>query len=453
MNDLFRPVRIGGLALKNRAVMPAMGTGYGTRDGEVSDRLLAYLCRRAQGGVGLIVTEVCAVHPLGKGFSTELCAYDDKFLRGLQKLARAVRHEGAAVALQLHHAGRQTFPQVIGAEPVAPSAIPARAIGVTPRELSKQEIEELIGCFAAAAVRARDAGFDAVEIHGAHGYLVNQFLSPYSNKRKDEYGLPPLGRLHFAREIVAEIKRQAGKDFPVLFRLSSSELVQGGYELDYILPFLSILEKEGVDAFHVSCGVYDSPGNPTCPGWHHPPGINLERAESIKQAVGVPVIIAGKMHDPRLAAEAIAAGRTDLVAFGRQHLADPFFLDKAASGHPGGYTCLPLLQPGLYRTPDFSGPARHLRRQPRVRAGRGDGWSPGRACGPLPGGGGGAGGDAGRPDPGRSGCRGGGARPECRARRAAAGGFPAGREGTPGRLGGLDGEAPLGPGRRGRPGV
>jgi 2,4-dienoyl-CoA reductase-like NADH-dependent reductase (Old Yellow Enzyme family)/thioredoxin reductase len=341
MNDLFRPVRIGGLALKNRAVMPAMGTGYGTAEGEVSDRLLAYLRQRAEGGVGLIVTEVCAVHPLGKGFPRELQLYDDSCLRGMEKLTRTVRHAGAAVAAQLHHAGRQTFPQVIEAEPVAPSAIPSRALGVTPRELSVKEIEELIGCYASAAVRARDAGFDAVEIHGAHGYLVNQFLSPYSNKRKDEYGLPPLGRVHFAREIVREIKREAGKDFPVLFRISSSELVRGGYEIEYLLPFLRILEEEGVDAFHVSCGVYDSPGNPTCPGWHHPPGLNLERAEKVKQTVKVPVIVAGKLHDPRLAAQAIAAGQADMVAFGRQHLADPLFLDKAAAGRPEDIcTCL-----------------------------------------------------------------------------------------------------------------
>lgn len=341
MNDLFRPVRIGGMALKNRAVMPAMGTGYGTEQGEVSDRLLAYLRRRAEGGAGLIITEVCAVHPLGKGFASELQLYDDSCLRGMEKLTRTVKHAGAAVAAQLHHSGRQTFPQVIGADPVAPSAIPSRALGVTPHELSVKEIEELIGCYAAAAVRARDAGFDAVEVHGAHGYLVNQFLSPYSNKRKDEFGLPPLGRVHFAREIVREIKRAAGKDFPVLFRISSSEMVRGGYEIEYLLPYLVILEEEGVDAFNVSCGVYDSPGNPTCPGWHHPPGLNLERAAQVKQVVKVPVIVAGKLHDPRLAAQAIASGQTDLVAFGRQHLADPLFLDKAATDRPEDIcTCL-----------------------------------------------------------------------------------------------------------------
>lgn len=333
MKELLRPVRIGGMPLKNRVVMPAMGTGYGGERGEVTERLLAYLKRRAEGGTGLVITEVCAVHPHGRGFPRELGIYDDSFLRGLEYLARTVKEAGAAVAAQLHHAGRETLPQVIGAEPVAPSPIPSRALMAKPRELTREEILDLVECFARAAVRARKAGFDAVELHGAHGYLINQFLSPYSNRREDEYGMPPLGRLRFAREVVRAVKREAGKDFPVIFRLSSSEMVRGGYELEYLLPFLPLLEEDGVDAFHVSCGVYDSPGNPTCPGWHHPPGINLERAEKIRRMVGVPVIVAGKLHDLELAESAVASGQADLVALGRQHLADPRFLEKAAAGH------------------------------------------------------------------------------------------------------------------------
>jgi 2,4-dienoyl-CoA reductase-like NADH-dependent reductase (Old Yellow Enzyme family)/thioredoxin reductase len=332
MEKLFEPVSVGGLKLRNRAVMPAMGTGYASPAGEVTPRLLAYLKRRAEGGVGLVITEVCAVHPLGKAFPGELGIYDDSFIPGLAELARLVKQSGAAVAAQLHHVGRETFPQLLGAQPVAPSPIPSRAVGVTPRALSREEIHELVGSYALAARRAREAGFDAVEVHGAHGYLVNQFLSPYSNRREDEYGGDPLGRVRFAREIVREIKREAGSNFPVIFRLSSSELVKGGYDLDYILPLLPLLEEDGVDAFHVSCGVYDSPGNPTCPGMHHPFGFNLDRAAEVKRVVEVPVIVVGKLHRPELADSAIAEGKADLVAFGRQHLADPHFLAKAAEG-------------------------------------------------------------------------------------------------------------------------
>jgi 2,4-dienoyl-CoA reductase-like NADH-dependent reductase (Old Yellow Enzyme family)/thioredoxin reductase len=330
--SLWDEVYIGGLRIRNRAVMPAMGTGFGSKEGRVTDRLTAYLRRRAEGGVGLIITEVCAVHPLGKGFASEIGIYDDSFLPGLERLAETIKAAGAAVAVQLHHAGRETFAQVIGEEPVAPSPMPSRAMGQKPRALTTEEIAELVGCYAAAARRAREAGFDAVEVHGAHGYLINQFLSPYSNQRDDGYGGDARGRFRFAREVVREIKKEAGTDFPVIFRFSSTEALKGGYDLDYILPLLPLLEEDGVDAFHVSCGVYDSPGNPTCPGIHYPPGLNVERAAAVKQKVSAPVIVVGKIHDPRLADKVLSEGKADLVAFGRQHLADPLFLSKAVDG-------------------------------------------------------------------------------------------------------------------------
>ncbi len=332
---LWDPVRLGGLALRNRAVMPAMGTGYASRDGRVTPRLLAYLRRRAEGGAGMVISEVLAVHPLGKALPLQLGIYEDSFLPGLAELASTIKGAGAAAVAQLHHAGRETFPQVIGGQPVAPSAVPSRAMGQMPRALAREEISELVTCYAAAARRAREAGFDAVEVHGAHGYLVNQFLSPYSNHREDEYGGDAEGRFRFAREVVRGIKRATGRDFPVIFRFSACEDVKGGYDLDYVLPLLSLLEEEGVDAFHVSRGVYDSPGNPTCPGFHYPAGINVENAARVKGTVGVPVIVVGKLHDPRDADEVIRKGQADLVAFGRQHLADPHFLAKAAEGRYG----------------------------------------------------------------------------------------------------------------------
>ncbi len=249
---LQEPARLGGLSLKNRKVMPAMGTGYSLTEGEVTDRLLGYLARRARAGMGLVITEVLAVHPAGRGFPSELGIHDDRFLPGLERLALTVKNAGAAAAAQLHHAGRETFPQVIGEQPVAPSPIGSRSLGVEPRALTAREIAGLVDCYAAAAKRAREAGFDAVEVHSAHGYLVNQFISPYSNHREDEYGGDGLGRIRFAREIVQAIKSEAGRDFPVIFRVSSSELVRGGYELGYLLPLLALLAQDGVDAFHVS---------------------------------------------------------------------------------------------------------------------------------------------------------------------------------------------------------
>ncbi len=318
--------------MRNRAVMPAMGTGYASPEGLVTERLKAYHRARAAGGVGLIVTEVCAVHPRGKALASELGIYSDTFVPGLRELADTIKGEGAAAAAQLHHAGRETFPSVIGGQPVAPSPIASRAMGQVPRELEEAEIVELISCYAQAARRAREAGFDAVEVHGAHGYLVHQFVSPYANRREDAYGGDDAGRFRFAREIVQGIKKAAGEDFPVIYRFSASEEIKGGYELDYIMPLILLLESDGVDAFHVSCGIYDSPGNPTSPGMHHPQGVNVEKAAAVEMAVEKPVIVAGKMHDPRFAEEILQAGKADLVAFGRQHLADPDFLAKAENG-------------------------------------------------------------------------------------------------------------------------
>ena len=327
---LWDPIYLGGVELRNRAVMPAMGTGYASLQGEATDQLRAYLRVRAEGGAGLVITEVAAVDSLGKGYQSELGAYDDSFLPGLETLAASIKAGGAAAALQLHHAGRETFEFVIGQQPVAPSPLGSKTLRQVPRELSLEEISQLVDSFAMAAKRARAAGFDAVEVHGAHGYLINQFISPYSNKREDDYGGDAAGRFRFAREVVQAIKEEAGRDFPVIFRFSSTEAVEGGYDLDYILPLLRLLEKDGVDAFHVSCGVYDSPGNPTCPGIHFAPAINAERAARVKEIVGVPVIVVGKIHDPRMAESILAQGKADMVAFGRQHLADAMFLEKAS---------------------------------------------------------------------------------------------------------------------------
>jgi len=330
--SLWDGVNIAGLELRNRAVMPAMGTGYGSPQGHVTERLKAYHGIRAEGGVGLIITEVCAVHPTGKALAAELGIYEDDFIPGLRELASVIKGAGAAAAVQLHHAGRETLPSFIGEQPVAPSPIASRAMGQVPRELSEDEIRELIRCYAEAARRAREAGFDAVEVHGAHGYLIHQFISPYSNLREDAYGGDDEGRFRFAREIVREIRKTTGEDFPVIFRFSSSEELKGGYDLEYILPLIVMLEEDGVDAFHVSCGTYDAPGNPTSPGMHHPSGINVERAAAVKEAVEKPVIVAGKIHDPDLAEKVLRASKADLVAFGRQHLADANFLAKAAQG-------------------------------------------------------------------------------------------------------------------------
>lgn len=332
LKNLFSPVRINKLELKNRAVMPAMGTGFGKPDGTVSERLLAYLERRAKGGAGLLITEVCAVDPSGRGFPTELGIYKDDFIPGLKKLAETLHQCGAAGAVQLHHAGRETFKAVIGADPEAPSAIPSAILNQPCQEMSIERIEKVIAAFAAAAARAKEAGFDAVEVHAAHGYLVGQFLSPFSNQRRDAYGGSDENRSRFAVEVLKAVRKEVGPDFCIIIRVSADELIKGGYDLSFMKWLTPRLVDAGADAIHVSVGVYSTPGNLSIAGFDTEPGFNLTRARAIKEAVSVPVIAVGRIHDPRLADQAIARGDADLISFGRQHLADPDFLAKAQAG-------------------------------------------------------------------------------------------------------------------------
>ena len=332
LSHLFSPVTINSLEIRNRAVMPAMGTGYGNIDGSVSDRLIAYLARRARGGTGLIITEVCAIDPRGKGFPNEIGAWSDTFIPGLSMLATAIHQEGGKVALQLHHAGRETLPAFTGALPEAPSPIPSAILMQPCEEMHVDRIAEIVAAYAQAAARAKTAGCDAVEIHAAHGYLINQFLSPFSNQRQDRYGGSDENRARFALEIIGAVRRQVGPDYPILVRVSADELVPGGYDLAFMQWLAPRLVSAGADAIHVSLGVFSTPGNLSVASMDTEPGFNLHRARAIKQVVHVPVIGVGRINDPRLADEAIARGDADLISFGRQHLTDPDFINKAKHG-------------------------------------------------------------------------------------------------------------------------
>ncbi|MFZ3057302.1 MAG: FAD-dependent oxidoreductase [Smithella sp.] len=325
---LFSSVTINGMTLKNRAVMPPMGTGYGNPDSTVSDRLVAYLARRAQGGTGLIITEVCAVDPRGKGFPNEIGIWSDAFIPGLARIPEALHSFGAKAALQLHHAGRETFEDAIGAIPEAPSAIPSVILGQPCEAMSLERIAQVVEAFASAAGRAKAAGFDAVELHGAHGYLLNQFLSPFSNQRDDKYGGSDENRARFVLEIIAAVRKKVGNDFPVWIRVSADELVRGGYDLSFMQKFAPLMVSAGVDAIHCSVGVYSTPGGLSIASMDTEPGFNLFRARALKDVVNVPVIGVGRINNPELADQAIARGDADLISFGRQHLTDPDFINK-----------------------------------------------------------------------------------------------------------------------------
>ena len=332
--ELFQPINIGKMKLKNRLVVPAMATSFGAPDGTVSDRLIEYHEARARGGFGLIILEAIAVSPLGRGGPFELGIWNDNFVPGLSHLVDRVHAAGAKIAAQLHHAGRETRSSSIGGQqPVAPSPIPDVVFREMPRELTIKEIKSLVEAHAQGARRAKESGFDAVEIHGAHGYLIAQFMSAYVNKRTDEYGRDLEGFLRFPLEILQRTRELVGPDYPILFRISGDEAVPQGRTLEENVMVAKRLVEAGIDALHVSVGVTESSYLTSAPPAMEP-GFNVAAAATIKSAVSMPVIAVGRIVDPIIAEDIIGSGRADLVAIGRSSLADPEFALKAAEGRP-----------------------------------------------------------------------------------------------------------------------
>lgn len=331
-SHLMASGKIGCLELRNRIIMPPMGTNYADANGFVSERLTRYYQCRAEGGAGLIIVEVAAVAPEGRAISNQVGIWADKFIPGLRHLASAVKEYGARVAIQLHHAGRQTTSRICGSQPVAPSGLPCPVCQETPRELSTGEIKGLVRAFGHAARRAREAGFDALEIHGTHGYLINQFLSPLSNRRTDEYGGNREGRIRFAMEILQSVRSALGEDFPLIWRLNAGEYLDGGLSQEEGLDIALLLARSGnVDALHVSAGAYGSPA-PMIATMSEPQLPLVEHAARVKELVELPVIAVGKIHDPEQGEQVLAAGKADFVAVGRGLITDSHFARKVELG-------------------------------------------------------------------------------------------------------------------------
>lgn len=327
---LFSPLKLGNIELKNRFVVPAMGTNLGSQDGTASEALINYWAERAKGGWGLLIIEVTAVDPLGRNFPNGLGLWDDTFISPFRKLTDAVHAYGAKVAVQLHHGGRQTSSEIVGGKIVAPSPVPCPRIGEIPRELSTEEAYQIIEKFGDAAQRAREAGFDAVEVHGAHGYLIAQFMSGYFNKRNDEFGGTFLNRMRFPVGVIQDIRRKTDDGFPIIFRCSSEEKVTGGRCLDETRVLTRMVTEAGASAINLSIGVYGSFPYIIAPA-AIPPGFLLTAAAEIKKTVSVPVIAVGRINNPMLAEDAIQTGKADLIGMGRQSLADPALPNKVAA--------------------------------------------------------------------------------------------------------------------------
>ena len=329
---LFSPLPVHTLTLKNRVVMPPMCTDYATIGGAVTDRLVDYYTARARGGVGLIDVEFAYVHPAGKVFEHMLGIYDGKLIPGLRKLTDSVHQGGAKIMIQIAHGGRRGHSDITGITPVAPSPIP-RLNGETPRELSPAEIEDLIQAFILAAGRAKKAGFDGVMIHMAHAYLLQQFLSPFSNVRTDRYGGDLEGRARFPLEIVKGVRKELGDDYPLTCRLCGDEFLKGGFDLAQSIQVAKMLEANGVNAIEVSAGAHETGQVITAPPYY-PMGFLSPLSEGIKKAVGIPVGIVGRIHTPEVAEQLLEQGKADLIAVGRGLIADPEWPKKAQEGRP-----------------------------------------------------------------------------------------------------------------------
>jgi len=332
---LFEPIRIGALKIPNRFVFPATGTHFCQKDGTVSDRLINFLVRRAEGGAGLIVVEYTEIDPEQLASSRAVQIHHDRFIPGLSRLAKAVKAAGAAVAIQLHHPGRYSDHRISGRQAVAPSAMKSRILRETPRELTEEEIRDLVVKFAEGARRAREAGFDAVELHGASGYLLNQFFSPATNLRADAWGGDIARRCRFGKEIVARAKERAGRDFPLILRLAVKDFIPGGLEVAESKEIVRIMEAAGVDAVSVTAGGHDSVPHSSgqiVPGMFFPPGAYAGLAKEIKDVAQRPVLVAGRINTPRLAASILAEKKADMICMCRALICDPDLPNKARQG-------------------------------------------------------------------------------------------------------------------------
>ena len=330
LSHLFNPIQIGNMTVKNRLMMSAMSINFGVDENcHVTDQLIEYFVERARGEVGMMLVGGGSVHPGGQELPDLPQMYDDSCIPSLKIMVDRVKKYDTKFGVQLMHGGRQSYlPQK-----VAPSAIPAPAVvkGEV-RALRVEEIKELAACFGDSARRCREAGFDFIEIHGAHGYLINQFLAPNSNIRTDEYGGSFENRTRFLFEIIEAIRERAGKEFPVGIRINGNDYIENGWELKDTLRLAPLLEQAGVVYLHISGGVYGST-ELTIPSMYTPQGCFVHLAEAVEKKVNIPVITVGRIKDPEHANQILKEGKADMISMGRSFLADPQYPKKAREGN------------------------------------------------------------------------------------------------------------------------
>ena len=332
LKKLFTPFDFKGLHLTNRIVMPGLASFLIENDGSITEKTIEHYRKRAAGGPAMVIVEAHAVAPEAIVSPHQARIYDDRFTAGIAKIARVIKAEGVIPALQIHHGGRQVPFRVIKQKPFAPSPLPCPTIRGDVEPLTHEGIQRIIHKFGDSAERVVEAGFELLEIHGAHGYLINSFLSKFSNIREDEYGGDIKGRSRFALEIIQEVRRRIGHAFPLSFKISAQEFVPGGLTTEESIEILKILIPAGIDIVQVSAG------NDATPEWICQPmfmekACLSDSANKIKKALEIPVMSVGRINDPLVADDIIVQGKADLVCMGRGLLADPELPKKAKAGN------------------------------------------------------------------------------------------------------------------------
>lgn len=328
LTKVFEPFTINKLTIPNRIIMSPMVTHYATDNGTVTQRNIDYYVERARGGVGMITVEATFVDMSSLEYHM-LGIYDDKLIPGLKRLTDAIHAEGGLVSIQIIHKGRLAKTATTFVKPWSASYI--NDMGDVPRAISVDEIHGLTEKFAQAARRAKEAGFDAVELHMAHGYILNQFMSPYANKRTDEYGGSIEKRARFAKETVEAVRKAVGPEFPITAKINATDRVSGGLDPEDWKTILPMLEQAGLNAVNVSGGISETTYLMTAP-MGVPRAFNLENAKKIKSYTTLPVGVVGRIPTIELAEEILESGAVDFVTMGRSTLADPHFVKKAKEG-------------------------------------------------------------------------------------------------------------------------
>lgn len=331
LRKVFEPGKIGTLELKNRLVVSAMSSHMGNPDGTPNETVNAYLVAKVKGGWGLVFTEDLGITEDAGSDPVVGSLWNDSQIPAWTETVRQVHAAGGLMGAQLYHAGRQRSLKAYETHPVAPSAIKEPTEPYVPCALTVEEIHALVAAFGEGAARAKACGFDCVEIHGAHGYLINQFMSTFSNKRTDEYGGTLANRMRFALEVVAAVRAAVGPDFPVLFRFNTCDYVEGGIELPEAIVMAKMLEEAGVDALHCTQGMFASKQAIIAPGFV-PVMHYAENAAAIKRSVKIPVLAVGRYNDIYMSEAMLRDEKADFIVMARASLADPELPNKAKAG-------------------------------------------------------------------------------------------------------------------------